>query len=253
MNNISYLKMKRLLIAFTLVIVSLAASCQSQFHKGVETDDIQDLTPGVGVTIELLKINSANFSLATQPTNFINFPGNNTIQTYIGGTAITTIASTGLFMLNNTGITFNGGRLSFNDSNTQIWEDASGNLTLKDANAGTTILSELAGEKEVSYATCPDNATTNISLDTDGVSFRLHYVAERNMGSGPRKQSGTIDLLYDDVTDISYYSSDYVGVDLDFAITSSDVAGAVRLDIVVGNANSNDLSFAYNVISKLYE
>ena len=106
---------------------------------------------------------------------------------------------------------------------------------------------------EVSYTTCLDNTTTNISLDTDGVSFRLHYVAERDMGSGVRKQSGYIDLLYDDVADVNHYSSRFIGVDLDFIIESSDVAGAIRIDVVVGNANTNDLSFDYNVISKLYE
>lgn len=132
--------------------------------------------------------------------------------------------------------------------------DISGtDMTFTSAAAGTKTLDELAGNKEVSYTTCPDNDTTYISLDSDGVTFRIHYVAERNMIAGPRKQSGTVDVLYDDDTDITYYSSDYIGVDIDFKIEASDVAGALRLDIIVGSVNTDDLSFAYNVISKMYE
>lgn len=108
-------------------------------------------------------------------------------------------------------------------------------------------------DKAVSYTDCPDNTITYISLGTTAdVAYRIHYVSERNIVPA-RKQSGMIDVLYDDVAGTVSVYNDYVGADLGFALTGDINGGYVRLIVTVDNSTTNNLLFDYKTISKFYE
>jgi len=107
--------------------------------------------------------------------------------------------------------------------------------------------------KLISYTDCADNATTDIVIGTTAdVTYIVHYIAERNMGT-VQKQAGTLTVLYDDVTGAVTVFRSSVGPLLDFEITGDTNAGNIRLNIVVGDDNVNNLSFDSRIVSKLYE
>ena len=107
--------------------------------------------------------------------------------------------------------------------------------------------------KLISYTDCADNATTNVVIGTTAdVTYIVHYIAERNMGT-VQKQAGTLTVLYDDVTGAVTVFRSSVGPLLDFEITGDTNAGNIRLNIVVGDDNVNNLSFDSRIVSKLYE
>jgi len=96
--------------------------------------------------------------------------------------------------------------INFTDSTTFIHMDSAGALIFEDAIGGPYELSELAAGgsstpyKLISYTDCADNATTDIVIGTTAdVTYIVHYIAERNMGT-VQKQAGTLTVLYDDVT-----------------------------------------------------
>ena len=114
--------------------------------------------------------------------------------------------------------------------------------------------SRIADATEVSYTACTYNSTTNITIGTTAnVAFKFHYVAERNTGSAVWKEFGNIDVGYDDTSGTVYYSSDFIGVDLGFDIEADVSGGNIRLNIIVDNSVSNNLSFDETLISKFYE
>lgn len=79
------------------------------------------------------------------------------------------------------------GDLTFNDTNTQIWEDTSGNLTFKDANAGTFYLQQLAIRK----AYCTEDAPTQgsvIEAELDDVGGTAIRVFCQIVGQNPSAQ-----------------------------------------------------------------
>ena len=117
-----------------------------------------------------------------------------------------------------------------------------------------TSRSSTIHDEKVSYTACTYNATTNITIgDTDDVSFRLSYIAERDIGT-VQKQAGTIDVLYDDVSGVVSYSSDFIpATDLGFTIEADQNAGNIRLNIIVDNAYAENVSFDQTLISKFYE
>ena len=101
---------------------------------------------------------------------------------------------------------------------------------------------------------CADNATTNINIsDTSNgnSSFLMHFQAHRVMDTSLLYQSGMIHLLVDPSERV-YYNSDWVGEELDYSI-AGDVNGTdIRLNIIVGSDNANNLFFHYNNISNIY-
>ena len=153
-----------------------------------------------------------------------------------------------------------GNAFQSHDTNTEIWEDGSGNWNFKDAIAGTHTLSELstAGRsKLISYTSCPANTTTNIIIGstTTDVAFTMEYVAERNTEPDIQKITGEIRVLYDDVGSFVSYFSDFIPdyIDLGMSITANLSGSDIRLNIIVDNSNSNTLSFDYSITHKFYE
>jgi len=107
--------------------------------------------------------------------------------------------------------------------------------------------------KAISYTDCPDNDTTYIVLGTYAdVAYRVHYIAERNLVPA-RKQSGNIDILYDDVAGTVSYFNDYIGTDLGLDVQGRLNSGNIELMIIVDNINTNNLLFDHRITSKFYE
>ena len=111
-----------------------------------------------------------------------------------------------------------------------------------------------AKSSTTSYTSCTYNATTNIIVEAVSVntSYQLHYMAKRDIGT-VQLQSGSIKVQYDAVSGGTAQSSSYVGPDLGFTITSDYSGGNLRLNIVVDNAYSENVSFDFKTMSKFTE
>ena len=137
----------------------------------------------------------------------------------------------------------------------QVTVDGSGSLRFKDPNAGSYTLSQLVaaavpGLDSVSYAytLCTANSTTNITIgDTSDVSFKMIYMAFREM-SVVDQRLGELTVMYNDVNDSVYYTSDHVGEDLGLSITADKSGTNIRLNVAVDNTNANDLLFGISNI-----
>ncbi len=118
---------------------------------------------------------------------------------------------------------------------------------------GLIVTGEGSIKKQISFTTCPDNTTTNITIGTttSDASFMIHYIAERDM-TVVLRQSGTIEVQYDATTNV-YYTSSFLGPSLDMTIEADFSGTDIRLNIIVGSFNTNDLSFDYKITSKFYD
>lgn len=190
------------------------------------------------------------------------------LRLYVGGLQTVTFGTQEMWM--SGGIFTSGSKVHdigtstgfFNDvyvdriyiDNVNTYIDVSGtDMTLTSADAGTVLLSNLTGGATggsitgigigslISSTTCPDNATTNITVGTTALDefFTVHYIAER----GSEKQSGTIMVMYDDNGPSASYSSEYIGADLGFGIEADLSSGSIRLNIIVDNSSTDDVVF----------
>lgn len=106
----------------------------------------------------------------------------------------------GTFTLNVDDVVLNACPISFSDTNTQIWEDASSNLSFKDANAGTKTLFQLTSPKtyyddgtngstttSTSYAVVPGlGASITVDVTSTVLIFFNCIAKTSNVGSAPR-------------------------------------------------------------------
>lgn len=141
--------------------------------------------------------------------------------------------------------------------NTSTYIDVSGtDMSLTSADAGTVLLADLAaGTSTASYTSCTYNATTNIIVEAVSVntSYQLHYMAKRDIGT-VQLQSGNITIHYDAVSGAAPYTSSYIpDTDLGFEIEADYNGGNIRLNIIVDNAYSENVSFDYKIVSKFTE
>lgn len=141
--------------------------------------------------------------------------------------------------------------LFIKDTSVKISQDGDGNAVFEDGVIGSKTLTELTGNYLISSTTCTYNDTTYISVaDTSSTSSYYKYESIRDIGV-VTAQSGTIEILYDDVKDSIRYSSSYIGPDIGFDIQAQRFNALLRLMIIVDNNYSEDLTFS--VFSKTTE
>jgi len=143
-----------------------------------------------------------------------------------------------------------------------IVSNTDGNLLFTDGNNTDVSLSTLAAggggssDVQISYTTCPDDTTTHINIGDDtapDISFQIHYVAERDIMGTPYYQAGEISVLYNDWYDTIFFDYSFIGDDIGMTITADYSGGDIRLNVIVDDTNTADLSFDYTITSKFYK
>lgn len=125
---------------------------------------------------------------------------------------------------------------------------------LEDSTAANLGYIQTITDKELSYDTCAYNDTTNIIIGstTTDISFRIHYVLERDM-TFLLTRSGLIQVQYDPITNNVYYSVGYLATDLGVVIEADYDGTDIRLNVIVDDMLTNDAFFDYKILSKFWK